>query len=86
MCTDTSIYSEVHYERNLWVYSAIKARICQVLPSLEQSPREEPAHQVNLSLMITGIVCSRSVQQRKIDGEVPFAAQATSLTGARAAS
>ncbi|MFQ6059503.1 MAG: transposase [Anaerolineae bacterium] len=58
---------------SLRAYSAIKAKVCQVLSG------EEPARQANLSLMITGIVRSRSVQQRKVAGEVPFAAQATSL-------
>lgn len=53
--------------------SAIKAKVCQLLPE------EELARQVNLSLMITGVVRARSVQQRKIAGEVPFAAQVTGL-------
>jgi len=58
---------------SLRVYSAIKTKICRLLPD------EEPARQTNLSLMVTGVVRSRSVQQRKIAGEVPFAAQVTSL-------
>ena len=58
---------------SLRVYSAIKVKVCQLLSD------EEEARQINLSLMITGIVRSRSVQQRKIAGEVPFAAQVTSL-------
>jgi hypothetical protein len=58
---------------SLRVYSGVKAKVCQLLP------QEEPARQVNLSLMITGIARARSVQQRKIAGEVPCAAQATSL-------
>jgi hypothetical protein len=58
---------------SLRVYSAIERKVCHLLP------QEEPARQTNLSLMITGAVRSRSVQQRKIAGEVPFAAQATSL-------
>jgi hypothetical protein len=60
---------------SLRTYCAVKGRVCQVLP-------DEPEHRyrvTNLSLLVTGVVRSRSVQQSQIASEVPFSCQDRSL-------
>jgi hypothetical protein len=54
---------------SLRTYCAVKRRICQTL-------QDEHHYRVtNLSLMITGVVRSRSVQQTQVAGEVPLRCQ-----------
>ena len=54
---------------SLRTYHAVKDRVCQVLP-------EEDAYlTTNVSLMMTGLVRSRSVHQKDIAGEVPLRTQ-----------
>ena len=54
---------------SLRTYCAVKGRICQTL-------QDEHHYRVtNLSLMITGVVRSRSVQQTQVAGEVPLRCQ-----------
>jgi hypothetical protein len=54
---------------SLRTYHAVKDRVCQVLPD------EDAYLTTNVSLMITGIVRSRSVHQKGIAGEVPLRTQ-----------
>lgn len=58
---------------SLRTYCAVKRRICQTLSN------EHRYRVINLSLMVTGVVRSRSVQQSQIAGEVPFSCQDKSL-------
>jgi hypothetical protein len=54
---------------SLRTYHAVKERVCQALPA-------EDAYLVsNVSLMVTGLVRSRSVQQKEIASEVPLRTQ-----------
>ena len=54
---------------SLRTYHAVKGCVCQTLPA-------EDAHLVdNVSLMVTGLVRSRSVQQKEIASEVPLHTQ-----------
>ena len=54
---------------SLRTYHAVKERVCQTLPA-------EDAHLVsNVSLMVTGLARSRSVQQKDIASEVPLRIQ-----------
>ena len=58
---------------SLRTYCAVKRRICQTL-------LDEHRYRVtNLSLMVTGVVRSRSVQQSQVASEVPFSCQDKSL-------
>jgi hypothetical protein len=58
---------------SLRTYCAVKRRICQTLPD------EHRYRVTNLSLMVTGVVRSRSVQQSQVAGEMPLTCQDKSL-------
>ena len=58
---------------SLRTYCAVKGRICQVLPD------EHRYRVTNLSLMVTGVVCSRSVQQSQVASEMPLTCRDRSL-------
>jgi len=62
---------------SLQTYCAVKRRICQTLPD------EHRYRVANPSLMVTGVVRSRSVQQSQVAGEMPLTCQDKSLVQRR---
>jgi len=54
---------------SLRTYNAVKGRVCQMLPETDTYLT------TNVSLMLTGLVRSKSVQQKKIASEVPLRTQ-----------
>jgi len=61
---------------SLRTYRAVKHRICQML---QDEPKKHHWRITNLSLMTTGVVRSRSVQQSQVAGEMPLRCQDRSL-------